>query len=125
MSPGAAVVLSLNHMPQERQSPVLYRTAAPAPKQPATKARNALAVREMPPQHKSFRWSSAGPGRLQPGFKFSHTRAQRLVPLPARGHILNAGGCAQDLSIGSLEQRDVELDRNSPAVLGEGGNGKH
>src|SRR5271157_4677041 len=64
-------------------------------------------------------------GGLRLGFKFLQARAEGLVPLPARGHILNAGGCAQDLSVCSLEQRDVELDRNPAAVLGERGNGKH
>src|SRR5271157_1013938 len=64
-------------------------------------------------------------GGLQLGFKFSQARAERLVPLPARGHILNASGCAEDLSVGRLEQRDVELYRDPPAVLGERGNGKH
>src|ERR1019366_138499 len=98
------------------------------PKQPTTEAWNATGIREMPPSVSPRRLSfilSRDSGGLQLGFQFSQACAEGLVPLPARGHILDAGGCAQDLSVGSLEQRDVELDRDPPAVFGERRNGKH
>lgn len=47
---------------------------------------------------------------LQFGFKFSHARAEGLIPLPTCGDILHGGGYAQDAPIGIFEQYDVELD---------------
>src|ERR1019366_5791423 len=64
-------------------------------------------------------------GLFQFGFRFGQASAQGLVPLPGRGYILKAGGYAEDLPVGILEQHDVELDRDTAAVLGHRRDGKH
>src|SRR6516162_4715099 len=63
--------------------------------------------------------------RLQLGFKLSQARVESLVALPAHSHVLNTGGCAQDVPVSRLGQRNVEFDRDSSPILRKRGNGEH